>query len=55
MRRRKHIARAITRAPRFVMEPCARCKAPLFTPDGMPRWEILEDRFVCLEACQGSL
>lgn len=51
LNRRRSILRQIRQAPRFTMPPCAQCGRPLFTRSGLPYWEILEGRFVCLNGC----
>jgi hypothetical protein len=37
----------------FYIPKCANraCRAPLADAAGNPRWDILEDRFVCLGSC----
>lgn len=35
----------------FAIPRCAQCREPLADAQGNPRWDLLEERFVCLGHC----
>lgn len=40
----------------FRIPRCARCRAPLCTPGGSPRWDLIEPfGFICRDACDSQL
>lgn len=51
--RARHIAH-IPGAKQFQIPRCASCGAPLCDSAGEPRWDLLEERFVCLGRCVGG-
>jgi hypothetical protein len=50
--RHRLIHNAAAGTQHFVAPRCARCGTTLCSPQGDPRWEILEGEFVCWESCE---